>query len=165
MCVFHPSPNFTPGWDRPPLGIIIHWTAGKFTPSVEWLCNKEAQASAHWIVDYTGRSMQLVSAQNRAWHAGKSSTKYGEGCNNYTFGIELVGPPSRLKLAGWDMRQLEEAAKICHILKSRFDSICFITDHSTISPRRKIDVKGGEGLDLFPWDQFVKMTGIADYEG
>lgn len=162
MCIFQPSPNFSEGWKRPPLGIVIHWSAGKFNPSVEWLCNKEAKASAHWIVDFDGRSKQLVSAQNRAWHAGKSSTRYGSNCNNYTFGIELAGPPSMLKLSGWDMRQLEESSRICHIIKNRFKTIEFITDHSTISPGRKIDVKGGTGIDTFPWEQFVKMTGIPN---
>lgn len=159
-----PSPNFSPGWKRLPLGIVIHWTAGKFYPSLEWMCNPQAKASAHWIVDYDGRRTQMVATLNRAWHAGKSETKYGPNCNDYTFGIELAGPPSSIGQKGWNMAQLDVAAQLCRMLKKRYPSIEFITDHSTISPGRKIDVKVGTGKpeDIFPWEQFVKMTQIPE---
>ena len=161
---FTPSPNFSPGWKREPIGVIIHWTAGKYLSSVEWMLNKQARASAHWVVNFDGDRKQLVKTLDRAWHAGVSETKYGPNCNDYTFGIELVGPPSMVGLTGWDMRQLDMAAAICRMLKQRYASICFITDHSTVAPGRKIDVKKHQKpQDKFPWEQFVKMTGIPEY--
>jgi N-acetyl-anhydromuramyl-L-alanine amidase AmpD len=156
------SPNYSPGWKRDPLGIIIHWTGGKYAGSVEWLCSEQSQASAHWVVNFDGSRTQLVSTLNRAWHAGKSETKHGKNCNDYTFGIELVGPPSLVGLPGWDWRQLNEAVKLCQFLKQKYPTIEFITDHSTISPGRKNDVKKGTGIDLFPWDEFVQKTGLND---
>jgi N-acetyl-anhydromuramyl-L-alanine amidase AmpD len=156
-----PSPNYSPGWKRPPIGIIIHWTAGKFNPSLNWMCNPDAKASAHWIVDIDGKRTQMVATQDRAWHAGKSSTHHGDGCNEYTFGIELVGPPSKVGQNTWNMLQLDSAAEVCRMLKQRFP-IIFITDHSTVSPGRKVDVKCGTGIDVFPWEQFVKMTQIPE---
>jgi AmpD protein len=147
-------------WKRDPILIVIHWTAGNFKSAIETF--KQGKASAHFVVDKNGDSVQMVQLNDRAWHAGISSSKFGVNVNNYSFGIELVGPPSLIAERKWHTEQLFEAANICKYIASKYPTVKFITDHSTISPGRKIDVKGGTGIDLFPWTEFVQMTGLED---
>lgn len=157
---FVQAARYWEGWKRDPVLIVIHWTGGNFRSAIETF--KQGQASAHFIVDKNGDSVQMVQLKDRAWHAGVSQTKFGANANNYSFGIELVGPPSLIAEKRWNINQLIEAANICQYIVSKYPSVKYITDHSTISPGRKIDVKGGTGKDLFLWDEFVETTGLID---
>ena len=75
------SPNFTNGWPRgAPNGVTIHTMEGWFDPSVAWLRDPKAQASAHFCVRRDGHIVQLVRQNDRAWHARTSGMYY--------FGIE-----------------------------------------------------------------------------
>lgn len=161
---FIQAKNYFAGWRREPVLIIIHWIAGSFKSAIDTFEVGTRQASAHFVVSKTGESVQMVQLKDRAWHAGVSETRFGSGANNYSFGIELEGPPSFVAEKEWPIIQLHEAANICKYIASQFPSVRFITDHSTVSPGRKIDVKGstGNSIDVFPWSDFVKMTGLQD---
>ena len=63
--------------------IVLHNTAGKFMPSIEWLCNADAQASAHLIIGRGGNTACLVDFSRKAWHAGSAEW------NNCSIGIEI----------------------------------------------------------------------------
>lgn len=52
---------------------------------------QEMKVSAHFFIDRLGQVYQLVSTEDRAWHAGVSSFKGVENCNDYSIGIELEG--------------------------------------------------------------------------
>jgi N-acetylmuramoyl-L-alanine amidase len=161
--LFRPSPNHK-GNIFKPLGIIVHWTGGSLNGALAWMCSEKSKVSAHFLVGVNQQIYQLVDTQNIAWHAGKSKTKFGESCNGYTIGIELEGPPSKLGLDKWSESQIFMAAQLCKEIVKHHPSIEFITDHSTVCPGRKFDVKRGIGEDLFPWSDFVTMTGIKDYD-
>ena len=47
------------------------------------------KVSSHFFVRRDGRVIQYVSANDRAWHAGTSSFRGREKCNDYSVGIEL----------------------------------------------------------------------------
>lgn len=49
------------------------------------------KVSAHFFIRRRGRIIQLVSTENRAWHAGVSTWRNFEQCNNFSIGIELEG--------------------------------------------------------------------------
>ena len=50
--------------------MVWHATAGHYLPSVEWLCNPAADASAHLVLREDGaRATQLVRLSEKAWHA------------------------------------------------------------------------------------------------
>jgi AmpD protein len=51
----------------------------------------DARVSAHFFIDRTGRCTQFVSCLARAWHAGASSFRGKERCNDFSIGIELEG--------------------------------------------------------------------------
>lgn len=53
--------------------IVLHHTGpGSFNGIVDWLCNKDAKASAHYVVGPTGQLKQLVNTKRQAWHAGRA---------------------------------------------------------------------------------------------
>lgn len=89
---YRPTPNVS-GVLKPE-GIILHDTAGDLvgTGSVAWLCNPQAKASAHVVVDREGKITQLAPLNVRTWHAGQSSWKGRRFCNAFTIGIEIVNP-------------------------------------------------------------------------
>jgi N-acetyl-anhydromuramyl-L-alanine amidase AmpD len=153
------------GWDQGPKMIVIHWTAGNFASCIKTFGNGDRKASAHFIVNTDGEIVQMVSLKNRAWHAGKSSTQLlGPHCNNYSIGIELAGPPSILKQKEWDQRQINATKQLIKEICENLPSITHITDHSTISPGRKIDVRTGTGKpeDLFPWNDLIKDLNLIE---
>jgi len=50
--------------------LVWHETAGAYAGSVSWLCNPQAQASAHLVVrEDGGEATQLVHLDHKAWHA------------------------------------------------------------------------------------------------
>ncbi len=161
---FIQAKGFNEGWRRDPVLIVIHWTAGSFKSAIDTFQIGTRQASAHFVVDKNGDSVQMVQLKDRAWHAGVSNSRFGSSANQYSFGIELVGPPSLVAEKQWNCVQLHEATNICQYIVKQFPTVKFITDHSFISPGRKIDVRGdtGHAIDVFPWQEFVKMTGLTD---
>lgn len=157
---------FWQGWGKQPNMIVVHWVAGSFRSCIETFEKGMRQASAHFVVSKTGEVVQMVDLKNRAWHAGNSQTpNYGPNCNQYTIGIELEGPPSFIAEKGWRKEQIDSLIEVCQYIQKEVPSIKFITDHSTISPGRKIDVKGSTkyAFDKFPWEDFIKRVEIPEY--
>jgi N-acetyl-anhydromuramyl-L-alanine amidase AmpD len=61
--------------------LVWHATAGAYAPSVEWLCNPDADASAHLVLREDGNeATQLVKFSEKAWHA--------VGWNSFSVGVE-----------------------------------------------------------------------------
>lgn len=167
---FIQSPNYTPVDKKL---IVIHWIAGSFKGGVNWLTNKRSCVSAHYAVSKSGEVVQMVEEQDIAWHAGISSLpgyptdwngKEWRSLNPCSIGIELEGPPSFVEgMECWTAEMLTALANLCKEIAARNPGIK-LTDHSTISPGRKSDVKGktGHPEDIFPWKDFVKMTGLEE---
>lgn len=92
------------------------------------------RVSAHFLIRRDGALMQFVSCRQRAWHAGASSWKGRERCNDFSIGIELEGCD---ELPFEDM-QYERLAGLIHSLR-----VCYpieaVVGHSDISPGRKTD--------------------------
>ena len=49
------------------------------------------RVSAHFLIRRNGELVQFVGCNDRAWHAGASSWKGREHCNDFSIGIELEG--------------------------------------------------------------------------
>ena len=61
--------------------LVWHATAGPYRPSVDWLCDPRADASAHLVLDEHGaNATQLVHLGMKAWHA--------VAANGYSVGVE-----------------------------------------------------------------------------
>src|SRR5215467_11626627 len=50
-----------------------------------------ARVSSHFLIERTGRAIQFVSTDDRAWHAGMSQFEGRTACNDFSVGIELEG--------------------------------------------------------------------------
>lgn len=65
--VQHPSPNYTPTPISHDL-FVLHDQEGHTLPSVAWLCNPQAKASAHMCLSEDGQTVyQLVPLSMKAW--------------------------------------------------------------------------------------------------
>lgn len=70
---------------QPITHLVWHGTAGHYAPSVEWLCNPQAQASAHLVIrEDGGEATQLVHLAEKAWHA--------VAWNGFSVGVEHASP-------------------------------------------------------------------------
>ena len=86
---FHDSPNKSSRKGDVEYIVLHHTGPGSFNGIVNWLCNKDAKASAHYVLSKTGQLAQLVSTKREAWHAGVAKWK-GEKINNHkSIGIEI----------------------------------------------------------------------------
>jgi AmpD protein len=92
------------------------------------------RVSAHFFIRRDGEIAQFVSADDRAWHAGRSAWQGRENCNDYAIGVELEGSdrtpfaPSQY-LALWPLLQALLAAY----------PIVAACGHEHIAPGRKTD--------------------------
>jgi len=90
------SPNFYPG-ANPREIIVMHYTAGYTAGSAintfKVRPPKPANpASAHFVVETDGTITQMVSTNDRAWHAGDGYYQSRPNVNNFSIGIEIVNP-------------------------------------------------------------------------
>jgi N-acetyl-anhydromuramyl-L-alanine amidase AmpD len=77
----HPSPNFSSRRGARITHLVWHATEGHYGPSIAWLCDPAANASAHLVVEEHGEeSSQLVHLADKAWHC--------EAWNAFTIGVE-----------------------------------------------------------------------------
>lgn len=100
------------------------------------------EVSAHFYIRRDGALWQFVSCDQRAWHAGASSHKGRDNCNDFSIGIELEG----LEGDAFEPTQYETLASLCSAISARYP-ITDIAGHQHIAPGRKQDP--GPGFD---WD-------------
>ena len=98
---------------------------------------KDLKVSSHFVIDRTGKIYQFVSVYDRAWHAGVSSFKSQENCNDFSLGIELIGSDN----SPFEDNQYDALNKLIETLCSSFPKIKKenIVGHSEIAPGRKTD--------------------------
>jgi AmpD protein len=94
----------------------------------------EQQVSAHFYLRRSGRIIQFVSADQRAWHAGRSTWAGRENCNDYSIGIELEGCDTQ----PFSVEQYEALWPLLDALRARYP-IAAIAGHCNVAPGRKTD--------------------------
>lgn len=92
------------------------------------------QVSSHFYVRRSGRIIQFVGCDRRAWHAGQSSWQGRGNCNDYSVGIELEGCDSQ----PFEAAQYEALWELVEALRGRYP-IAAIAGHCHVSPGRKTD--------------------------
>lgn len=95
------------------------------------------KVSSHIYIKRSGKIIQFVPFNYRAWHAGESSFEGKENCNNNSIGIELEGTDN----TAFDLRQYDSLIKLIQLLVSTYPEISMnrIIGHSDIAPDRKTD--------------------------
>lgn len=109
------------------------------------------KVSSHFLITRTGKLIQFVSTQNKAWHAGVSSFLGREKCNDFSIGIELEGDGDTI----FEEPQYQALAKLMAELNKMYPQLQ-VAGHSDIAPERKTDPG-----KFFDWKKFQKATGIS----
>ena len=106
------------------------------------------KVSAHALIKRSGEIIQFVPFNKRAWHAGVSSFKGKEDCNNFSIGIELEGAEDDI----FEDIQYDQLIMLTSLLIKEYSLINKdnIKGHSEISPGRKTDPGA-----MFEWDRYL----------
>jgi N-acetyl-anhydromuramoyl-L-alanine amidase len=113
---------------------------------------RDMKVSAHFFIRRNGELWQLVSCDDRAWHAGTSSYRGRSNCNDDSIGIELEGLEGGL----FEDAQYECLQSVCAALMQRYP-ISHLAGHEHIAPGRKADPGAG-----FDWLRLQKNMGLDD---
>ena len=71
--------------------VVIHYTAMTSARAArDWLCNPQAEVSAHYVIARRGTVWHLVDEAMRAWHAGAGAWGCNTDVNSRSVGIELA---------------------------------------------------------------------------
>ncbi len=162
------SPNFGPRPVGGPIDLIVlhsislppgryggQEVQALFTNQLDWDAHpyfqsiRGATVSSHFYIRRDGQLWQFVSVQDRAWHAGRSSFRGRENCNDFSIGIELEGLEGQL----FESAQYFQLAALCQTLRSEYP-ITHIAGHEHIAPGRKFDP--GVGFD---WPRLIQDVG------
>jgi AmpD protein len=95
------------------------------------------RVSSHLLIRRTGEVVQYVPLHRRAWHAGKSSYRGRQQCNDFSVGIELEGTDDR----PYSTAQYRRLATVIRLLRRGVPSLAAapIVGHSDVAPGRKTD--------------------------
>jgi N-acetyl-anhydromuramoyl-L-alanine amidase len=110
------------------------------------------KVSAHFFIRRNGETIQFVSCEQRAWHAGESCWQGKSCCNDFSIGVELEGSDTT---PFTDLQYLALAA-LTRTLQSRYP-ITGIVGHSDIAPGRKTDPG-----PCFDWERYRAALPGAD---
>jgi N-acetyl-anhydromuramoyl-L-alanine amidase len=153
---FSPSPNF----DERPLGIdadliVVHgislppgeyggpWIDQLFMNALPsdahpyFAAVASLKVSTHLLIRRDAQLVQYVPFHKRAWHAGQSSYRGRERCNDFSIGIELEGADSE----AYEPAQYRALAEAIVDLCIAYPSLSTerVVGHSDIAPGRKSD--------------------------
>ena len=97
----------------------------------------ELRVSSHLLIDRKGGLTQFVALDKRAWHAGLSSFRGRERCNDFSIGIELEGSDH----IPYTETQYRSLARVTREIMSIYPAISRenIVGHCDIAPGRKTD--------------------------
>ena len=123
----------------------LDWTADPFFEQIRGL-----EVSAHFFIRRGGEVVQCVAADRRAWHAGRSSWRGREGCNDYSIGIELEG----IEGDAFESAQYTSLVRVLQALARRYPALRHVAGHEHVAPGRKTDPGSG-----FDWARLQAMSG------
>ena len=103
-----------------------------------------SRVSAHFLIGRDGVLTQFVSCARRAWHAGASSWRGREHCNDFSIGVELEGTDD----LPYEAAQYSVLARLTRALRRRYP-IADLAGHSDIAPGRKTDPGAA-----FDWERY-----------
>ena len=92
------------------------------------------RVSAHFLIRRCGEVIQFVSCNQRAWHAGVSTWKGRERCNDFSIGIELEGCDDLPFEDAQYARLVGLIGRIC-----AHYPVVALAGHADIAPARKTD--------------------------
>ena len=171
-----PSPNFGP---RPPGAtvslLVLHSISlppgvyggnaieQLFTNRLDWCAHpyfetiRGLRVSAHFVIRRDGSLLQFVSCDRRAWHAGVSSWRGRENCNDFSIGVELEG----LEGERFEEAQYAALSALAGGVARRYP-IEAVAGHEHVAVGRKGDP--GAGFDWTRLRAMVRTAGVSDWD-
>jgi AmpD protein len=110
------------------------------------------KVSAHFFIRRSGETIQFVSCEKRAWHAGESCWQGRGRCNDYSVGVELEGSDR----TPFTDAQYGALVVLTGALKERYP-IRDIVGHADIAPARKTDPGR-----CFDWARYRQALGAGN---
>jgi N-acetylmuramoyl-L-alanine amidase len=101
-----------------------------------------SRVSYHAIVAKDGRRTVLADADERTWHAGVSSWRGKRDLNSWAIGAAFEGDTNKRELVEAEMASMAEY--LVPLMKEYAIPLNNVTDHRTVSPGRKDDLKASE---------------------
>jgi N-acetylmuramoyl-L-alanine amidase len=156
-----PSPNHNErrGFRRPEY-VILHYTGMPSSDAaITLLRDPRAEVSSHYVIEETGRTLQLTPESRRAWHAGKSSWRGITDMNSASIGLEICNAGHDGGLPAFPNAQIQSVVALSRDIALRYGVLPerFLA-HSDIAPARKRDP--GE---IFPWRELAR-AGVGRWE-
>lgn len=113
------------------------------------------RVSSHLLIRRDGERVQYVPFHRRAWHAGASSYRGRERCNDFSIGVELEGSDD----APYEPEQYRALSETIAQLCAAYPALSRerVTGHSDIAPGRKTD----PGL-FFDWPRLRAMLAASE---
>ncbi len=93
------------------------------------------RVSSHFFIRRDGELIQFVPCCQRAWHAGVSSWRGRERCNDFSIGVELEGSDDQ----PFSDAQYAQLHGLIEALREAYPELLDIAGHSDIAPGRKTD--------------------------
>lgn len=112
---------------------------------------RQLRVSAHFLIGRAGALTQFVSCTRRAWHAGASSWRGQEHCNDFSIGVELEGTDA----LPYEDAQYRVLARLTRALRRRYP-IDDVAGHQDIAPGRKTDPG-----PAFDWARFQRLLAAS----
>lgn len=109
------------------------------------------RVSSHFLIRRDGALLQFVPCAKRAWHAGESSWRGRERCNDFSVGVELEGTDDLPYEGG----QYVTLARLTRALARRY-GIETAVGHSDVAPGRKTDPG-----PAFDWMRYRRMANLG----
>jgi len=148
LAQWSPSSNYDV---RKPRLIVLHATemqSATAALAVLKTQNASGRVSAHYLIAESGRIIQLVGDEQRAWHAGAGRWHGINDLNSVSIGIELDNDGSE----AFAPEQLRALIALLHDLCQRHGiSKQAVIGHGDLAPTRKRDPSA-----KFPWQQLYQ---------
>jgi N-acetylmuramoyl-L-alanine amidase len=145
---FHGSPNVDARrGGLVPTILLLHYTGlPTVEKAIEVLSRPDCKVSCHYVVDDSGRIVQLVREVDRAWHAGVSYWGGETDINSASIGIEVHNPGHQAGYPDFPDVQMRAVRALARDILARHAIRAErVLAHSDVAPGRKIDP--GEKFD------------------
>jgi len=126
----------------------LDWDAHPYFQTIRGL-----EVSAHFFIRRDGALWQFVSCDDRAWHAGQSSYRGRDNCNDFSIGVELEG----LEGQAFESSQYASLRTLLRAVSENY-ALRHLAGHSDVAPGRKIDP--GPGFEWSRLSDLIAQLGL-----
>jgi N-acetyl-anhydromuramyl-L-alanine amidase AmpD len=134
--------NYGPWAMSPPVGILLHHTAGDEDSDIPTLTRAGTGVSSNYYVTRQGAIYEFAPYPRRAWHAGDSEWAGVRDWNTHALGIELENYGNG---QDWPAVQIDALVWLCRRLVKQFPGIR--SNHALLARHRDVALPRGRKTD------------------